>query len=194
MPSKTYAIYNNDLAWSSRIRPENRSGECKDFRHFKRRWPPSALTVSAAMRQAAGAHLAILSTPVSRLSQGVRSGPGSHDRSVRVSASLRRRSAGAACASASGGIWYHGRCFPPTIGSPNEVLHRQRRHSGVTAKRSCDDMPALPAVGVSGMKSLDKDLWAAWRNLARHRRRSAVALAAVAFGVVALILAGGFID
>ena len=55
-------------------------------------------------------------------------------------------------------------------------------------------MPALPAVGVSGMKSLDKDLWAAWRNLARHRRRSAVALAAVAFGVVALILAGGFID
>jgi putative ABC transport system permease protein len=44
------------------------------------------------------------------------------------------------------------------------------------------------------MNSPGKDLWVAWRNLARHRRRSAVALAAVAFGVVALILAGGFIE
>ncbi len=44
------------------------------------------------------------------------------------------------------------------------------------------------------MSSFNKDLWVAWRNLARQRRRSSVALAAVAFGVVALILAGGLID
>jgi putative ABC transport system permease protein len=44
------------------------------------------------------------------------------------------------------------------------------------------------------MASLQKDLSLAWRNVARQRRRSAVAVAAVAFGVVALVIAGGFID
>jgi len=34
----------------------------------------------------------------------------------------------------------------------------------------------------------------ALRNLARHRRRTAIALAAIAFGVIALLLVGGFIE
>jgi putative ABC transport system permease protein len=34
----------------------------------------------------------------------------------------------------------------------------------------------------------------AWRNVLRHRRRSAIALGAVVFGVVAMLLANGFID
>ena len=34
----------------------------------------------------------------------------------------------------------------------------------------------------------------AWRNVLRHRRRTAIALGAIAFGVVALIVAGGFIE
>ncbi len=38
------------------------------------------------------------------------------------------------------------------------------------------------------------ELAIAWRNVLRHRRRTAIALGAVAFGVVALIVAGGFID
>lgn len=38
------------------------------------------------------------------------------------------------------------------------------------------------------------DLRLAWRNVVRQRRRSAFALAAIAFGVIALILATGFID
>ena len=38
------------------------------------------------------------------------------------------------------------------------------------------------------------DLSLAARNIARQRRRSAFALAAIAFGVAALIVANGFID
>jgi putative ABC transport system permease protein len=38
------------------------------------------------------------------------------------------------------------------------------------------------------------DVFLAARNIARHRRRSAFALAAIAFGVAALIVANGFID
>jgi putative ABC transport system permease protein len=34
----------------------------------------------------------------------------------------------------------------------------------------------------------------AWRNVARHRRRSAMAVAAVAFGIAALMLSSGFIE
>lgn len=34
----------------------------------------------------------------------------------------------------------------------------------------------------------------AWRNVLRHRRRSAIALGAVVFGIVAMLLANGFID
>jgi putative ABC transport system permease protein len=34
----------------------------------------------------------------------------------------------------------------------------------------------------------------AWRNLTRHRTRTAVSLSAIAFGVVALLIAGGFIE
>ena len=34
----------------------------------------------------------------------------------------------------------------------------------------------------------------AWRNILRHRRRTGIALGAIAFGVVALVLAGGFIE
>lgn len=34
----------------------------------------------------------------------------------------------------------------------------------------------------------------ALRNLARHRRRTAIALAAIAFGVIALLLVGGFVE
>jgi putative ABC transport system permease protein len=44
------------------------------------------------------------------------------------------------------------------------------------------------------MSSLEKDLSIAWRNVARQGRRSSVAVAAIAFGVVALVMAGGFID
>lgn len=44
------------------------------------------------------------------------------------------------------------------------------------------------------MSSFNRDLLAAWRNVERQRRRSSVAVTAVAFGVVALVLAGGFID
>ena len=38
------------------------------------------------------------------------------------------------------------------------------------------------------------DIFLAARNIARQRRRSAFALAAIAFGVAALIVANGFID
>ena len=34
----------------------------------------------------------------------------------------------------------------------------------------------------------------ALRNLLRHRKRTAIALATISFGVIALLLAGGFID
>lgn len=44
------------------------------------------------------------------------------------------------------------------------------------------------------LKSLQLDLWLAARNVLRQRRRSGVAVAAVGFGIVALLLAGGFID
>ena len=32
------------------------------------------------------------------------------------------------------------------------------------------------------------------RNLSRHRKRTAIALATISFGVIALLLAGGFIE
>ena len=44
------------------------------------------------------------------------------------------------------------------------------------------------------MEILWRDLVLAFRNVLRHRRRSAAAIASVAFGVVALILASGFIE
>lgn len=44
------------------------------------------------------------------------------------------------------------------------------------------------------MPALFLDLSVAWRNLVRQGRRSAIAIGVVAFGVVALMLAGGFID
>lgn len=44
------------------------------------------------------------------------------------------------------------------------------------------------------MKSLLLDIWLAARNVLRQRRRSGVAIAAVCFGIVALLLAGGFIE
>lgn len=47
------------------------------------------------------------------------------------------------------------------------------------------DAPSLPTV---------KDLSLAFRNLFRHRVRSAVALSSIVFGVAALLVAGGFIE
>jgi putative ABC transport system permease protein len=38
------------------------------------------------------------------------------------------------------------------------------------------------------------DLTLAWRNIVRHRRRSAIAIGAVSFGITALIVASGFIE
>lgn len=38
------------------------------------------------------------------------------------------------------------------------------------------------------------DIWLAARNVLRQRRRSGVAVAAVSFGIIALLLAGGFIE
>lgn len=44
------------------------------------------------------------------------------------------------------------------------------------------------------MRSLLLDFSLALRNVLRHRRRSAVAIGAVAFGIMALLIAGGFIE
>ena len=44
------------------------------------------------------------------------------------------------------------------------------------------------------MSPLIRDLFIAFRNVTRQRRRSAVGIAAVAFGVIALLEAGGFIE
>lgn len=44
------------------------------------------------------------------------------------------------------------------------------------------------------MQRLVLDLSLAFRNLVRQRRRTAIAVAAIAFGIVALVLAGGFIE
>ena len=38
------------------------------------------------------------------------------------------------------------------------------------------------------------DLFLAWRNLLRNRRRTLIALGTLVFGVVAMLLAGGFIE
>lgn len=44
------------------------------------------------------------------------------------------------------------------------------------------------------MLTLALDFRLAWRNLRRNIRRTAVAVMTVAFGIVAFMLAGGFID
>src|SRR3954470_18099126 len=44
------------------------------------------------------------------------------------------------------------------------------------------------------MHGLSRDLFIAFRNVTRQKRRSAVGIAAVAFGVIALLEAGGFIS
>jgi putative ABC transport system permease protein len=44
------------------------------------------------------------------------------------------------------------------------------------------------------MHDLLVDLGLAWRNVTRRKRRTTIALTSVGFGVVALVLAGGFID
>lgn len=44
------------------------------------------------------------------------------------------------------------------------------------------------------MKTLWFDFYLAFRNIVRQRRRSTIAVGAVAFGIAALILAGGFIE
>jgi putative ABC transport system permease protein len=46
----------------------------------------------------------------------------------------------------------------------------------------------------SSLKAVRTDAWLAVRNVVRQRRRSLVAIASVAFGVVALVLAAGFIE
>jgi putative ABC transport system permease protein len=43
-------------------------------------------------------------------------------------------------------------------------------------------------------RTLAQDVWLAFRNVTRQRRRSAMGVVAVAFGIVALILAAGFIE
>src|SRR5262245_5344978 len=43
-------------------------------------------------------------------------------------------------------------------------------------------------------RTLAQDAWLAFRNVTRQRRRSAMGIVAVAFGIVALILAAGFIE
>src|ERR1051326_107722 len=41
---------------------------------------------------------------------------------------------------------------------------------------------------------MSSQLKLAWRNLSRHRARSVISLSAIAFGVIALLLASGFIE
>lgn len=53
--------------------------------------------------------------------------------------------------------------------------------------------PARPA-RISSLALLSGNLGLALRNIVRHRRRSALAIAAIGFGVVALIQAAGFIE
>lgn len=43
-------------------------------------------------------------------------------------------------------------------------------------------------------RTLAQDVWLAFRNVTRQRRRSAMGVVAVAFGIIALILAAGFIE
>ena len=47
---------------------------------------------------------------------------------------------------------------------------------------------------LSGLGSLPTDIVLAFRNVLRQRRRSAIGVASVAFGVIALLLAAGFIE
>ena len=47
---------------------------------------------------------------------------------------------------------------------------------------------------MSGLAVALSSLRQSWRNVLRHRRRSAAAIGSVAFGVVALVLASGFIE
>ena len=44
------------------------------------------------------------------------------------------------------------------------------------------------------LDTIATEMWLAWRNVVRQRRRSAVGIGAVAFGVISLILAAGFIE
>src|SRR5262245_43231370 len=44
------------------------------------------------------------------------------------------------------------------------------------------------------VKALRVDVWLAFRNVLRQRRRTLVGVASVAFGIVALVLAAGFIE
>ena len=58
------------------------------------------------------------------------------------------------------------------------------------------ESPAMPqVVNVrAGLGVLVSNISVALRNTFRHRRRSAIALSAIGFGLVALLLAGGFIE
>jgi putative ABC transport system permease protein len=49
-------------------------------------------------------------------------------------------------------------------------------------------------VDLPGLEAWRTDIRLAWRNVTRQRRRSLVGIASVAFGVVALLLAAGFIE
>src|SRR5262245_48181556 len=44
------------------------------------------------------------------------------------------------------------------------------------------------------LQTIVLDFWLAWRNVTRQRRRSSVAIGAVAVGVTALIVASGFVE
>lgn len=57
-----------------------------------------------------------------------------------------------------------------------------------------DFLPPEPALGRVLRVLLGQTLSLASRNLARHRRRTALGLGAIGFGVVALMLAGGFAE
>ena len=57
-----------------------------------------------------------------------------------------------------------------------------------------DAWRALPVDGWMTVQSLWLDFFLAFRNVVRQKRRSAVAVGAVAFGIAALIIASGFIE
>lgn len=76
---------------------------------------------------------------------------------------------------------------------------RKGRASGTCFRRITWMLPCKPEI-ISAlnsfvcMQTLWLDFSLAYRNILRQRRRSAIAIAAVAFGITALILANGFIE
>ncbi len=97
---------------------------------------------------------------------------------------------------------------PDTAGDPSTgiaaapVVNRGREAEAVRVARDAiwtgpdsSHVAAAPAIEPSLLsRLLPSDLLLAARNLMRHGHRTALALGAIAFGVIALMLAGGFVE